>query len=136
MSSEQSKTIELPHGRSLAIAGESQCLRIADANGMIELEIDLRESGPVVRVRAAALQIETAGDLSLGCERFELRARAGIRLASDRDLTASVAGDLDCRAAGHAHWEGRSVRLRSHREVQIEAADDVRLDGERILLNS
>lgn len=129
--------IPLSGGRHLAVTDEQRSLRIADADGVIELEIDLRETGPVVRVRAAALQVETAGNLSFGCERFELRAREGIHMNSEGDLTTSVAGDLDCRAAGQANWEGKAVRIRARRgEAQVEAHDDVRLEGERILLNS
>ncbi len=108
-------SISLANGRSLAIGEGERALRIADSRGVVELEIELREAGPVVRVRAAALQLETAGELSLDCERFELRAREGIRMVSERDCSASIAGDLDFRAGGHAHWEGRSVRVRAKR---------------------
>jgi hypothetical protein len=134
---DSSKKISLSDGRSLAIAEDDRSLRIADQDGAIELEIELRETGPVVRVRAAALQVETAGNLSVGCERLELRARAGIKMISDGDLKTSAAGDLDFRAGRHAHWEGKSVRVRANRgEAQLEATDDIRVDGERILLNS
>jgi len=130
-------SISLPGGRSLALTDDNQALRIADQHGAVELEIELRETGPVVRVRAAALAVETQGPLSFDCERFELRAREGIRLASDGDFTTTAGGDLDLRASGHAHWEGKAVRIRARTgEAQLEAHDDVRLDGERILLNS
>ena len=130
-------SISLPGGRSIALTDDKRALRIADQHGVIELEIELSETGPIVRARAAALHVETSGPLSLGCERFELRAREGIRMTSDGDLTASVGGDLDCRAGRHARWEGQSVRVRASRgEAQLEATDDVRIDGERISLNS
>jgi hypothetical protein len=132
-----STSISLPGGRTLTLVENTRALHIADRNGVIELEIQLCETGPVVRVRASAVHVEASGELTVGCERFELRAREGIHLTSDRDLTASVAGDLDCRAARHAHWEGQSVRVRASRgEAQLEATDDIRIDGERILLNS
>ena len=130
-------TIALPGGRSLSIHPEDRAMRIADPNGVIEIEIDLRDTGPVVRVRAAALQVETRGELSLDCERFELRAREGIRFATDGDLAASVSGDLGLRAGGHAQMDGKAVRIRArHGEAHLEAHDDVRIEGERILLNS
>ncbi|MFO7567814.1 MAG: hypothetical protein R6X02_34560 [Enhygromyxa sp.] len=138
MSKDNSTThISLADGRNLAIAREERSLRITDREGVVELEIELRERGPIVRVRAAALQVETQGEIALGCDRFELRAKDGIRLATTGDLSASVSGDIDCRAAGHAHWEGKAVRLRARRgEARLEAHDDVRVEGERILLNS
>ena len=137
-------SIALPGGRSLAIADQTRALRIHDPQGAIELEIDLRDTGPVVHVRAAALQVETQGELSFGCERFEVRARDSIclasvgdlRMTSDGDVTASAGGDLDLRAGGHTHCEGNAVRIRARTgEAQIEARDSVRLEGERVLLN-
>ena len=53
---DDSKKIPLSGGRSLALSQDDRNLRIADQNGAIEIEIELRETGPVVRVRAAALQ--------------------------------------------------------------------------------
>jgi uncharacterized protein (DUF2345 family) len=139
------KSIILPGGRSLEIAEEAKALHIHGPQGEVEIEIELRDTGPIVRVRAAALQVETRGELSLSCERFEVRARDSIQLASqgdirvtsDGDLAASVRGDVDVRASGHAHWEGKAVRIRARRgEAQIEASDEVRIEGERVLLNS
>jgi hypothetical protein len=133
----ETTNISLPNGRVLTLVERTRALHISDRDGVVELEIELHEAGPVVRVRASALHVEASGSLSVGCERFELRAREGIQLTSDRDLTASVAGDLDLRAGRHARWEGQSVRVRASRgEAQLEASDDVRIDGERILLNS
>lgn len=142
MSNQQDEQLQLPHGRTLVLSptrehADERVLKIADPEGRVELEIELGPRGPVVRVRAAALQVETEGELSLGCERFELFAREGIRVASDGDFAASVAGDIDYRAGGQAHWEGKAVRLRARRgEAQLEAHDDVRIEGERVLLNS
>lgn len=125
----------LGHGRTLVV--DEQLLSITDANGVLELAIELRADGPLVRVRAAQLRVETDGDITLGCQRFAVDARDGIRLTTDGDLSSSVAGDIACRAGGLAHWEGRDVRVRARRgETQIEAHDDVRIDGERVLLNS
>lgn len=136
--SNNNTSIALPGGRSIALTEDKQTLRIADQYGAIELEIELRAAaGPIVRVRAAALEVEADGPLSLGCERFELRAREGIRLTSDGDFTASMGGDVDVRAHGLAHYEGKAVRVRARNgEAQIEAHDDVRLEGERVLLNN
>lgn len=142
MNHESKPSLSLAHGRTLTLSppladSEGGVLSIVDAAGALELVIDLRAEGPIVRVRAAALQVETEGEISLGCERFELRAREGVRLVSDGDFSTSVAGDVDCRAGGLAHWEGKAVRIRARRgEAQIEAQDDVRIEGERVLLNS
>lgn len=146
MSEDQETTsISLTGGRSLAIGDQAKTLSIHSPQGEIEIEIELRDTGPIVRVRAAALQVETRGELALECERFKVRARDGIHLASQGDIRlagtgdikASARGDLDMRASGQAHWEGKGVRIRARKgEAQIEASDNVRVEGERVLLNS
>ena len=142
---EHDTTIQLPHGRQLSLdavdptdpSDESRVLTIADPLGAIELEIVLGPNGPLVRVSASALELRTTGSLSLECERFQVDAREGIELRSNGDLVQSVAGDVSTKAGGALSCEGKSLRLRARRgEAQIEAHDDVRIDGERVLLNS
>jgi hypothetical protein len=127
--------LALSHGRTLSL--DAQLLSIIDANGVLELAIELRADGPLVRVRATQLRVQTEGEIAVSCQRFAVDASDGIRLTTEGDFTSSVAGDVSCRAGGLAHWEGRDVRVRARRgETQIEAHDDVRIDGERVLLNS
>lgn len=133
-------TLPLPHGRTLTLAPASsseQVLCIADPLGAIELEIVLGPTGPLVRVHASALELRTSGTLALACERFTLDARESIELRSEGDLRQSIAGDVATHAGGALQAEGKSLRLRARRgEAQIEAHDDVRIEGERVLLNS
>lgn len=130
----------LPHGRTLKLApgtSDEQVLSISGPLGAIELEIVLGPAGPLVRVHASALELRTSGALTLACERFSVDARESIELRTDGDLRQSVAGDAVTRAGGALQAEGKSVRLRARRgEAQIEAHDDVRIEGERVLLNS
>lgn len=139
---QSSEQVSLAHGRTLVLAApagsdDARLLTIADAEGATELKIELRPDGPLVWVRATRLKVQVDGDIELGCQRFAVDARDGIRLTTDGDLSTSIAGDVECRAGGLAHWEGRDVRVRARRgEAQIEAHDDVRIDGERVLLNS
>jgi hypothetical protein len=43
----------------------------------------------------------------LGCERFELRATDGVHVITGGDFTTSAGGDVDMRASGLAHCEGK-----------------------------
>ena len=114
-----------------------QAVRIFDPDGALELEITISEAGLCVRARANALELEAADRVSLACRRLDVRATDGLALSTDGDLAASVAGDLELRAAGHARLDGRCARVRARRgAIELDAHDDVRVDGERILLNS
>ena len=97
-------------------------LRIARPAGgaALEIEIRLTPAGPVVRARAAAIEIESEGDLVARCNRFGVEARESIDLVS----------------AGPLRAEGREVAVRAARgSAVVEASDDVQLLGEQVLLN-
>jgi len=86
----------------------------------LEIVISLTADGPVVRARAAALEIETEHDLVARCDRFRVEARQSIELVAGDTLAA----------------QGRRVAVQAtHGTARIEANDDVQLLGENVLLN-
>lgn len=86
----------------------------------LEITISLTADGPVVRARAAALEIETEHDLVARCDRFRVEARHSVELISGDTLRA----------------QGRRVEVEAtHGTARIEANDDVQLLGENVLLN-
>jgi hypothetical protein len=97
----------LPGGRRLGLCENehSTVIRVRRSDGHVELTIEIGIHGPVVRVDAAALEVECAGNVSIDCESLDVRARRRIELACER-------GD-----------------------VRIDAGDDVVVIGERIRLN-
>jgi hypothetical protein len=102
-----------PLGAVLRVSNEA-------GGGALEIEVRLTESGPVVRARASALEIETDGDLVARCERFRLEARGGVEVVSDGPVKAI----------------GRNVDIKAtHGSARVRANDDVQLLGEQVLLN-
>jgi hypothetical protein len=86
----------------------------------LEITVSMTKDGPVVRARAAALEIESDGDLIARCDRFRVEARDSI----------------DLRAGGTLRAEGRRVALEAtHGSIKAHANDDVQLLGENVLLN-
>lgn len=85
----------------------------APAGGII-LRMRLLPEGPVLEVEGVSLNVTTRGDLRLSAERLLLSARG--------DAEIACGGNLTLRAETG--------------DVRIKANDDVRLDGERIALNS
>lgn len=119
---EPSRVLRLRSGRSVEVEegedGEDLSVRAPD--GRIELSIRLTDRGPVLHVRAADLVLEGERSVEVACDDFRVRARNA----------------MDLSAGGNARVEGHAVDLESRRaDVSLKANDDVRLDGERILLN-
>jgi len=93
----------------------------------VAVEITITAKGPVIRACAAALEIESATDISARCERFTVDARESVTLR---------APEITQQASGILRAEGRSVELDAKAgDVRIHANDDVQVLGEQVLLN-
>ncbi|HEX2660033.1 MAG TPA: hypothetical protein VHU40_17235 [Polyangia bacterium] len=97
-------------------------LRVSRGEGErgLELTITITADGPVIKARAAALEIDSDTDLIARCGRFRVEARDSV----------------DIVAGGTLHAEGRRVDVEAtHGMVKLTANDDVQLLGENVLLN-
>ena len=103
-------------------------IRIHGAQGKVSLTIEVSETGPVLRFDGVALAIETAGALSVDAETISLHGRQGVTVSSGRNAAIQVSGDLETSA--------RIQNIRAELgNVNVTANDDIRLVGERVLLN-
>lgn len=104
-------------------------LSVAHPSGAVVLEV-------LVGADTLRVALTTDAELELACRRFRVTAEDGIELLTNGDLVSSVAGDVQLRCAGELDQCGEEVRLRARRgELRLDANDDVRVRGERILLN-
>lgn len=111
-----------PDGRAVRLTrdGTDDALIISSPEGRVEMGIRFTEGGPVLHFPSAAVRLESPRSVLLSCGDFRVRAR----------------GEVDIMAESTARVEGHGVEVRSRRrDVHLKANDDVRLDGERVLLN-
>jgi uncharacterized protein (DUF2345 family) len=122
--------VDLPSGRAVTVeGGASDRITVRNPQGLVELSIRFTAEGPVLSFAAAAIDLTSEGEIRVDCERLSLRAR--------KELTLTSGGDLRESVAGRASLEAHDVRIEARRgDVAVKANDDVRLDGERVLLNS
>src|SRR5689334_11746740 len=68
------RTMELPSGRTVEAraAGGEDHVTVRSASGEIELEVRMTERGPVLRFRAADIEMSSSGDVRVDCDRFEV----------------------------------------------------------------
>lgn len=103
-------------------------LELVAHDGKILLSIEISERGPVLRFDGPALTIRASGDLALEAQHLSLRA--------EKSLSLSTGGDLEISAAGDLRSTARQQQITAELgDVRVEANDDVRLDGERVLVN-
>ncbi len=122
--------VALPSGYVVDVqAGPSEALRIVAPDGRVCVTIELTEKGPAVHIEAASLSVASRGPLALSARSVELAAEEDVVLRAGGDIKLTAEGKLTSTA-----FEQDLVA--THGDVRIEANDDVRVEGERIRLNS
>lgn len=103
-------------------------LNLFSSDGRVSLSVHVTADGPVLRIGADRLTIQSEGDLTIDAPHLSLNSRRGI--------TLSTGGDIDMAADGEIRTKGRSQTIDADPgDVRITANDDVRIDGERIRMN-
>jgi hypothetical protein len=122
--------VALPSGYVVDVqGGASEALRVLAPDGRVCVTIELTDKGPAVHIEAASLSVASRGQLSLSAQSVELAAEQDVILRAGGDVKLVADGKLTSTA-----FEQDLVA--THGDVRIEANDDVRVDGERIRLNS
>jgi phage gp45-like len=95
----------LPSGRMLRaiVGGRGEILEVRSPDGRLELRVRLTDEGPVLELDAARLDLTSVGAIDLTCERFAVRAREGVELHSDAEVSI--------RGQGNVHVDGDNVLL-------------------------
>lgn len=124
------RSLELSGGQRLLLE-RSPCedvVSFVGRDGRVSVVIHVTEQGPVLRFEGARLAIQAAGELSLEADHLSLHARKGLRVSSGGNLALHASGDLESTA----RIQTITADLGN---VSLKANDDVKLNGERVLVN-
>lgn len=115
------RTLRFGYALEVVEGARADLLQLAAPDGRLCLTIRLDPAGPQVEVHGATLAVSAQKSLRLACESLEIE----------------VETDISMRAGGTIQTEGFSQVVRARRgDVHVVANDDVRIDGERVHLNS
>jgi len=123
-------TLALAHGQTLAVETDpaGSVIRLVGADGQMTLTVHITPAGPVLQFGGAGLAIQADGDLAVSARRLVLHGREEVTVCTDGDLTVRATGDL--------HSSARIQNLTAELgNVNVKANDDVRLNGERVMVN-
>lgn len=136
--SQQERLLRFASGREAIVKpgpGE-ESLVVRGPEGGVELSVRFTADGPVLRFESAAFDLRSVREISLSCETFRVNAQKSVEIRAGEDMIVEARGNMESRAGGNASLEGHSMNIRSRRgDVNLEANDDIRLQGERIKLN-
>jgi hypothetical protein len=122
----------LPSGRTLVVrvGEEGEELEVRDRGGGLELSITLTEAGPVVRLRAARIALESPETISIQCRRFEVETSEAVQLRSAGAVQIG-AQEMRVRTEADIHLDGAMIRLNCDpSSASIAANDDTSAPGD------
>ena len=102
----------LPTGHRVEIGLEDQEIQVFDSDEKLQVVISLTESGPIVQVDGAKIQMRSASDIDMKCDNLRIHTNEDLHLNANRELT-----------------------IESTEELHINCETDIRLRGKLIWLN-
>jgi hypothetical protein len=126
-----SETLTLLGGHELTVerGTETNVLRVVRPDGAVGISITITAQGISLTLAGADLLLETTGKLAVRADSLSLHGERGV--------SVTTGGDAVFRAEGDMHSEARIQNIQATLgNVNVRANDDVKLDGERIRLNS
>jgi hypothetical protein len=128
--SKRNQTLRLVGDHRLRIerTSDANVLKIMGPEGTLRLSIRVTADGPELQVEASEVNIHVADALNIDAGQVRIHGRDSLALTSGGDAKLAAAGDLD----SSARIQNITATLGN---VNVEANDDVRMNGERVLMN-
>jgi uncharacterized protein (DUF2345 family) len=129
MRPQRERRLALAGGQELRISATQahQQLTLLGRDGSAVLTIVVGADGARVELASESVSLEVKGELALRAGHLVLHGEHGVAVTTGQDLTIAASGDLSAVARNHT--------LRAELgDVALQANDDVRLNGERILV--
>lgn len=133
------RPLPLPSGRAVACSVEDglEQVSLLGPTGELEVRVTFTERGPVLHVRAVDLVLEARDEVAIRCGRLRVETAGDLEQHCGGALRQTVGGDAHLHVAGDLRTEADAVETHARLgDVRLKANDDVRLNGERIKLNT
>ncbi len=96
------RLLPLGHSVIMKTTDGREELEIRSPQGEMEVRIVLTETGPVVRLRGARLELESPETVAFNCRRLEVNAAEDVHITS-REMRVRTEADI--------HLDGTTIRL-------------------------
>lgn len=106
-----------------------ETIRVMAPDGRICLKMTLTPDGPLLELSGVSLAVSAQRDIQIRCESLGIHTQTALTLSSGGDLDLVARGELRSEAVAQYHHATLG-------DIEMNANDDVMLNGERIRLNS
>ena len=107
------KQLELDSGRQILIQsdGKEERLEILEPKGEVVMSVRFTETGPIVTVRGAHLELKATETLALDAKKIKINAREEAVVESKGDLKIDSAKKMDIHAEDDIRVVGKMIHL-------------------------
>jgi hypothetical protein len=103
-------------------------LQLIAADSSAPITIEVTRQGIALKIDGPDVALHASGALSLSARRLVLAGSEAVEIAGGREVQIHTAGELRSEAG----WQ--TLRA-SHGTIDVKASDDVKLSGERVMVN-
>ncbi len=129
-------SIKFPAGNTLIVDKLSGELKLVSKQRITQLVIRIKDEGLEVDIDATQLNIHATEELTLSSKRVNVAASEHLNIETPGNLVMDVGKDCLTQVAGTNKNVAQTQRIVADLgNVELKANDDIRLDGERVLLN-
>jgi hypothetical protein len=125
-----SKTLKLAGQHRLVVSksAERHTLQLVTTSGSNPITIEVTSEGIALKIEGPDIALQASGALSLSAQKLRLEGRGGVEIASGGDLRVAAEGTLTNHAGAIVNRAVRGC-------IDVKASDDVKLSGERVMVN-
>ena len=129
-------SIKFPAGNTLIVDKLSGELKLLGKHQTLQLVIRIKNEGLEVDINASQLNIHAAEELTLSSKKVNIAASEQLNIETPGNLVMEIGKDCLTQVAGTNKNIAQTQRIVADLgNVELKANDDIRLDGERVLLN-
>lgn len=130
------RTLKLNNLSDVRIDYQKEELQLVDKNNVIHLLITFTENGLELSINASTLKINVSDQLDLSGKNVNIHALQNLSIVSHGSMTTEVSGNTISRVQGDNENVARTQKITStHGNIEMKANDNVKVEGERVLLN-
>jgi hypothetical protein len=110
---EEARELLLDSGRRVSIrSGDKEdVLEVEESTGEVVVKVRLTDSGPVISLEGARLELTALDTISLKARRVEIAAEEEAAVKSEGALDIGSKDDMDIRAEGEVRVKGKLIHL-------------------------
>ena len=126
----KTQKVELTGNQQLIIERNetNDLLQIVSEKGQISLSVEITSKGPVLHFEGCGLKIKSDQNLSVDAQNVHIHGRDSVVITSNKDTSIIAAKDL------HTYARIQNIKA-ALGNVNVKANDDIKLNGERVLVN-